>query len=186
MEKSRSTVALALVAAALTAGSAAAQEAPAAPPAARSDLRGFMLGVSFNGGVVGSRFDTERRTASAGFGVTLGYGLNDRVTLFTRGDYAYRASYFDVGARYSFGGASGALRPYVEGALSAVGSLRGGASVGGAALTGGAGLEYFVTPNLALDAGMRYSRGEWAPDVELGGGRQYASSRLGLGVRWRP
>ncbi|MET0395642.1 MAG: hypothetical protein ABW277_02335 [Longimicrobiaceae bacterium] len=65
-------------------------------------------------------------------------------------------------------------------------ALRDGIGVGGAALTGGAGLEYFVTPNLALDAGMRYSRGEWARDATLGGGRQYASSRLDLGVRWRP
>lgn len=186
MLKSRSMATLAILASAFSAASAAAQEAQPAPPAAQSDLRGFMLGVNVNGGVVGSRYGTERRTGSAGFGVTLGYGLNDRVTLFTRGDYAYRASYLDVGARYSFGEASGALRPYVEGALSAVGSLRGGARVGGAALTGGAGLEYFVTPNLALDAGMKYSRGEWAPDVELGGGRQYASSRLNLGVRWRP
>lgn len=185
MQKSRSTVALAVLAAALSAGSAAAQEAPAAPPAAQSDLRGFMLGVNFNGGVVGNSIGTER-TASGGLGVTLGYGLNDRVTLFTRGDYAYRASYLDVGARYSFGGASGALRPYVEGALSAVGRVRDGVGVGGAALTGGAGLEYFLAPGLALDAGMSYSRGEWARDVGLGGGRQYASSRLELGVRWRP
>jgi opacity protein-like surface antigen len=185
MKKSRPTLALAALAAALSAGSAAAQEAPAALAADQPDLRGFMLGLSFNGGVVGTGLPGGSRTA-AGFGVTLGYGMSDALTLFTRGDYAYGSTYVDVGARYSFGGASGALRPYVEGAFTGVGALRNGARFSGTALTGGAGLEYFLTPNLALDAGMSYSRGEWERAVERGGGTAVGVSRLNLGVRWRP
>ncbi len=185
MTKSRPTVALALVAAALAAGSAAAQEAPAAPPVAQSDLRGFMLGLNFNGGVAGTGLPSGNR-ASAGLGVTLGYGVSDRLTLFTRGDYAYSSTYLDVGARYSFGAAPGALRPYVEGAFTGVGALRGGARFSGTALTGGAGVEYFLSPNLGMDAGMSYSRGEWDRDIELGGGKVLGVSRLNLGIRWRP
>lgn len=200
MQNLRSTAALAVLAAALTAGPAAAQEAPVASPAEKSLLRGFMLGGSFNGGVVGRGMQGEI-TTSLGFGVTLGFGVSDRVTLFTRGDYAYRATFLDVGARYSLGGASSALRPYVEGAITgAATGLRTG-SFGepvearrirstAAALTAGAGVEYFVAPSLALDLGLGYSRGRWihtGPDeARTGASGDFSTPRLNLGIRWRP
>lgn len=200
MQKPRSKAALALLASAISAGSAAAQSVPAEAPASRSDLRGFMLGANFNGGVVGRGLQ-GRNTTSAGFGVTLGFGVSDRVTLFTRGDYAYRASYLDVGARYSFGGGSSALRPYVEAALTgAATGLRTGAfgepaaergiRSTAAALTAGAGLEYFVAPNLAIDLGLGYSKGRWIHtepgEARIGASGDFSTPRLNIGVRWRP
>lgn len=200
MQKSRSTLALVLVGGALWAGSAAAQSVPAEAPASRSDLRGFMLGASFNGGVAGHGYAPSSR-GSAGFGVTLGFGVSDRVTLFTRGDYGYRTTRLDVGARYSFGGASSALRPYVEGALTgAATGLRTGAfgepaaesgvRSTAAALTVGTGVEYFLAPNLALDLGVGYSRGRWIHiepgDEQVRGGSDFSTPRFNLGIRWRP
>lgn len=201
MQKSRSTLALALLAGTLSAGSAAAQSVPAAAPGSRSDLRGFVLGGSFSGGVVGRGSLQGGNTVSPGFGVTLGFGVSDRVTLFTRGDYAYRATYLDVGARYSFVGASSALRPYVEGAITgAATGLRGGAlgepagergiRSTAAALTAGAGVEYFVAPNLAVDLGLGYSRGRWIHtepgEARIGESGDFSTPRLNLGIRWRP
>lgn len=199
MQKPRSTLALALLAGALWAGSAAAQSVPADAPGSRSDLRGLLLGGSFSGGVAGMGMQGEN-TTSLGFGVTLGFGVSDRVTLFTRGDYAYRATYLDVGARYSFGGASSALRPYVEGALTgAATGLRGGGfgdpgergiRSTAAALTAGAGVEYFVAPNFALDLGLGYSRGRWIHTVpgeaRIGESGDFSTPRLNIGIRWRP
>lgn len=186
MQKSRSMVALAALAAALAAAPAAAQEAPGAPPLSeQSGLRGLLLGFNLNGGVEGTGLPSGSRTA-AGVGVTLGYGVSDALTLFTRGNYAYGSTSVDVGARYSFGGASGTLRPYVEGAFTGMGALRDGARFSGTALTGGAGVEYFLSPGLAVDAGISYSRGEWERAIEHGAGTALGVSRLNLGVRWRP
>lgn len=200
MQKSRSTLALVLFAGALSTGSAAAQSIPEDAPGSRSDLRGFMLGGSFSGGVAGMGLQGEK-TNSVGFGVTLGFGVSERVTLFTRGDYAYRATYLDVGARYSFGGASSALRPYVEGALTgAATGLRTGTfgepaedrriRSTAAALTAGAGVEYFLAPNLALDLGLGYSKGRWIHtgpgEARIGESGDFGTPRLNIGIRWRP
>jgi opacity protein-like surface antigen len=187
MNKSRSLVALALLAGAYPA--CAAAQAPGASED-RSDLRGLSLGLSLNGSATHSDAGAFRRQSAGGLGLTLGYGATDALTLFLRGDYTYRATYLDLGARYSFGASSSALRPYVEVAATGMGSSGAGLRSTGAALTGGVGLEYFVSRNLALDVGVGYSRGRWLGPEHAsapgGGGRDFGSPRLDLGLKWRP
>ena len=97
----------------------------------------------------------------------------------------------DVGARYSFGDTAARLRPYVEGAFTRTGTSAFSAPLDeprprshGYGLTGGAGVEYFVSPRVALDVGVSHSRGQFIAGPFDGDG--FASTRLNLGVKWRP
>jgi opacity protein-like surface antigen len=181
-----SLVAVALASAALAAGSAGAQ---VGSPPVQSGTRGFTLGLDLNGSAI------ERGTSAwprgAGLGLSLGYGVSERVSLFTRANLAYRMAHVDVGARFTFGGTESRLRPYVEGAFtrSATSAFvsptgEGPARSHGYGLTGGAGMEYFVSRRVAIDVGASYSRGEFTAGTFKG--ENFGSTRLNLGIKWRP
>lgn len=195
--KAASLAAVALVCAAFSAAPAAAQAASGADTV-QSDTRGLGVGVQFNGTGVESA-GAAGKVPGAGLGVTLSYGMTDALSVFARGSTGYRSSQLDVGARYRLGSPAASLRPYAEGAVTRFGSA-GGAPAGapavqsprawGVGVTVGAGVEYFISPRLALDLGVSHSRGAFDErPVEDGGAGfrdTFTSSRLQLGVTWRP
>jgi opacity protein-like surface antigen len=183
----RSLVAVTVVLSASTAGSVAAQSPSGTGLAS---VRGLSLGVSATASGIdadGHQFGPHN---GGGLSVALGYGATDAVTLFVRGTIAYQHAHYDAGARYSFGTPLSRVRPYLEGALTYTGSRERGLAVRGPALTAGAGLEYFLTRNLSLDAGFsyvqgRYTAGEGTREIpELGD--DFRSGRFSVGLKVRP
>lgn len=196
--KAASLVAAALVCAAFSAGPVAAQLGPG-PGVVRSDTRGLGIGVQFNGTGVSSDGDGFRTVSGAGMGLTLSYGMSDALSVFGRGSYGYRTTQLDLGARYRFGGASGALRPYVEGAVTRLGTVRPpdpralsqtSFNAEGLGMTVGAGVEYFISPRLAVDLGLSHTRGRFSDGTIVGEGsgvvEKFRSNRVQVGVTWRP
>jgi opacity protein-like surface antigen len=186
---------------------AAAQLDAPAPP--RSKTAGFNLGVFLNGSAVRVD-DSDVIESGAGGSVHLGYGFTENVSVFLRVNGAaiesddvpsgsYTMAHADIGVRYSFLGSSTAWRPFVQGAFSgrAVSIDEGNAGTldaRGPGFTAGAGLEYFVTPRVAVEAGLSYSFGEFN-EGRLNGGDwvdfedeafEATSSRFDLGVSWHP
>lgn len=192
---------LPLAATIVSAGAAAAQHA--APAANRADGRGPVVGLQLSGGGIHTDGVDDGRPAGGGLGLSLGYGVSDRVMLFARGSMGYRMAHVDVGARYRFGGANAALRPYVEGAFTRVGSssdvaepdvngvlVEGAYRAQGFGLTAGAGVEYAITRSLGLDVGVALSRGRFTT-AEVGGVERdirddFRTARVNVGLTWRP
>lgn len=139
----------------------------------RSNTEGFHIGL---GGSykhwASSYFNQldEIEPTGIGGGLNLGYGLNQHIELFATLDYHtfafknnwddYNMTIFGVGTRYNFGGTLQAIRPYVELAynyqymlISPV-NLNGQLfkyELSGGALSVGGGLNFFVTPRLAIN-----------------------------------
>lgn len=183
MKKLGMLAALATLTTALAAG-AAAQTGPI-----RSDTRGFGLGVNLHGSTIGAEGETGGK-ASSGLGLSLGYGTSEALTFFLRTDYGYRSTHLDLGARYSFGAPTAALRPYVEAGLTGSRTSRDALSATGFGVTGSVGAEYFVTRKLALDVGLGYSAGRWT-NVDFKGAevefdRNLTAPRVNIGLKWRP
>ena len=177
--------AIGAVAAALTAGPAAAQAGTN-----RSDTRGLGLGVSFNQSVMGVR-PRWIGNSESGVGLAIGYGVTDRLSVFARTDYAYRSAHLDAGVRYSFGSPRTALRPYAELAATRVGSTPAeGFRLAGYGATAGVGVEYFLTRKLELDVGTVHSEGSYTSREVAGkpvdGTGRFTSSRLNVGLKWHP
>lgn len=178
-------VTIGAVAAAFTAGSASAQAG-----ADQSSTRGLGVGLSFNQSAMGVNAPSRENTGS-GVGVAVGYGVNEHLSFFARTNYAYRSSHLDAGVRYSFGSPRAALRPYAELAATRVGSAPSEAlRRSGYGATAGVGVEYFFSRKLALDVGVVHSEGRYtSQEVEgkpLDGTVRFTSSRLNVGLKWRP
>lgn len=190
--KAASFVAAALASVALAAAPAAAQAGSAAEPL---DTRGLSVGVHLNRTAVNFQFDSDD-VLGAGGGVTVGYGLTNRLSAFARANTGYQSAQVDLGARYRLGSLNAVLRPYVEGAATRIGASREASgfnereSVWGTGATIGAGVEYFVSRNLAIDAGVVHTRGRFTEGTILKGGsgvsEKFISNRIQLGVTWRP
>lgn len=201
------TFALAATLAGTITTTAAAQMDTPAP--LRSKTAGFNLGVYLNGSAVQVE-DSDVIESGAGGSVHLGYGVTPNVSLFLRVNGAaiesddvpsgsYTMAHVDIGARYSFLGSSTAWRPFVQGAFNgrAVSIDEGSAGTldaRGPGFSAGAGLEYFVTPRVAVEAGLSYSFGEFN-EGRVDGGEwvdfeeesfNATSSRFDLGVSWHP
>jgi hypothetical protein len=179
-------VAAAALAAVFTAGELTAQA---------SRTQGGMAGVRLVGSVLTVDGETHQ---GAGLGFIVGIGFNPAVALYLNVDGVVLDGGLDnlwnveLGVRYTFGTNAQALRPFVN------------AGVGGAVLrfteesqrvdmrgpggTVGAGLNYFFTPGVALDAAFQLSAGRF--DNLLIDGRAFRMdehepftiSRLQLGV----
>lgn len=178
--KRLSLVVLAVASTAMAAGTAAAQ----AGGIERSDTRGPVVGINLNGSTLGAERATFRDARGAGLGLSLGYGVSDALSFFVRGNLAYRSGHFDLGARYTFGGADAALRPYVEAAATRAGTLQDDFRSDGTGATVGAGVEYFATRHVALDVGVAHSRGRFTNGFL--DGDDFASTRLNVGIKWHP
>jgi opacity protein-like surface antigen len=190
--KAASLVAATVACVALSTVPAAAQAGPGADP---PDTRGLSVGVHLNRTAVNFQFDSDD-VPGAGGGVTVGYGLTNRLSAFARASTGYQSTQVDLGARYRFGSPNGVLRPYVEGAMTRIGASREGSgfteagSAWGTGATVGAGVEYFVSRNLAIDAGVVHTRGRFSegtiPEGRFGVSEKFISNRIQLGVTWRP
>ncbi len=201
----RTLVLAATLAGTLSTTAAAQFDAPGAP---RSNTAGLNLGVFLNGSAIQAE-DSDVVESGGGVSLHLGYGVTPNVSLFMRvngaviqpsgADAEYALAHFDLGARYSFGGTALALRPFVQGAVSGRGFAADMGSQGtlqarGPGFTGGAGVEYFFNPNLALEAGLSLSFGEFNEGrmddsdwVDFGDDAFSAtSSRFDIGISWHP
>lgn len=201
------TFALAATLAGTVSTTAAAQMDAPAP--LRSKTAGFNVGVYLNGSAVKVE-DSDVVESGAGGTVHLGYGFTENVSLFLRVNAAaiesddvpsgsYAMAHVDMGARYSFLGSSTAWRPFVQAAfngraVSIDEEEAGTLDARGPGFSAGAGLEYFVTPRVAVEAGLSYSFGEFNEGRVNGGdwvdfedeAFEATSSRFDLGVSWHP
>lgn len=124
-------------------------------------------------------------------GLAIGYGVNDKLSVFARTNYAYRSGHLDAGVRYSFGSPRTALRPYAELAATRVGTAPAeGFRSSGYGATAGVGVEYFLNRKLALDVGIVHSEGRYTSrELEgrpVDGTSRFTSSRLNVGLKWHP
>ena len=94
---------------------------------AQSDTKGFSLG--FHLGAAAWTLNEYKVDAESGggAGLTLGYGVNQSITIFVNIDGAsiqpdtggnYGLAHFDLGAQFNFGSRRQAFRPYIEAALA--------------------------------------------------------------------
>ncbi|HEU4885971.1 MAG TPA: outer membrane beta-barrel protein [Longimicrobium sp.] len=192
-----------------TAAAAQAMEPGFDAAPARSNTAGFSLGVFLTGSAVRAE-ESDEIDSGPGGTVHLGYGINQNVSFFVRvtaaemqpaesGGESYAMAHADLGARYSFASPAAALRPYVQAAITGralsfdLGS-EGNLEARGSGFTGAAGLEYFITPRMGLEASLSYSIGKFS-EGRLGGGEwidfeddafDAVSSRFDLGFSWHP
>jgi outer membrane protein assembly factor BamA len=183
----RNLVSLAVVSIALSAGSVSAQLSPDQP--ARSDGRGFSLGMTLTGSRLSSAIEQSQAPTRSGLGLTLRYGVSEPVSVFLRYDYGYQHGQTALGARYTFGNASQALRPYVEAAASRGVMVDADRHGVGAGIIASAGLEYSLSREVALDVGVSHSAGRFTrmvvPHHEVRGREGYSSTGLNVGFRLR-
>ena len=177
---------------------------------------GFMLGASgiFAPGLTikGQDVETDIVTNSgAGAGIQLGYGFNRQFLLVTTLDAARQGSgiqgitgnfglvTLEVGARVSFPSASSRMTPYV---LGAVGARALGAKVkgdgdqiefsfSGGVVDVGGGLQYALSPRLALDSELRVGFGKFGQYEEDHDKQSITvdnsrSTRVRVGFSWYP
>lgn len=199
----------ALVLASAVAGTVAPAAAQFDEPAARSKTQGLNLGLSLSSTAAVVE-DADEADSGGGLSLQLGYGFNDNVSVFTKlsaavikaegfEDDQYALAHFDLGLRYSFGGTGSALRPFLQAAYSGRGmsmdlGSEGQLDMRGNGFTGGLGLEYFVSPKLAIEGSFSYTAGElnegrldgseWV-DLE-DAAMDLGSGRLDLGISWHP
>ena len=199
----RKLVLSALVAgAALTAGSLSAQ----------SNTSGFMLNLHLAGTSIGGTVEDAEMESGGGLGAIIGYGFNDRVTLYLNLDGAqmeyedgeeedlddgkYALATADIGVRFNFGDAGEKLRPYLNTGFAGV-VLADEAddfevSTSGAGLTLGGGIQYFFMPSLAFDGAIQFTTGSFTKgefdgeEEDFDTGIGFNHGRVQLGVTWHP
>ena len=196
-------------------GGAAHKEATrSAEPSGHS---GFMLGayaLTAPGVTIEGTGDTDGKVETnfgAGAGIQVGYAFSPRFMLFSDLDVAKQGStmdgaegsfglvHFDIGGRMSFPTTGQQLVPYV---MAAIGGRAVGAtvddgidsykmSISGASFSAGGGMQYFLSPKLALDGGVSLGFGKFdkqkirghKEDLEV---NNSLSTRVKMGVNWYP
>lgn len=177
--------------------------------AQRSNTAGFNLGLSLNG-TAAQVEDSDENDTGGGLSLHLGYGFSQSFQLFAQASAAsiesegfeddqFALAHFDVGGRFSFGNTSTPIRPYVQAAFSGRAAsfdlgADGTLDVRGSGLTAGGGLEYFVTPSLAIEGGLSFTFGEFNEGrlddgdwVDLEDAAfEMNTTRFDVGVSWHP
>lgn len=181
-----------------------AQEAGhSAAASMRSQTSGFMVGANLNASSLGG-WEQGGSDSGGGVGLRIGYGIS-RLVIFagldagtmTGGmqDAEYGLGLGEAGARYSLGRNSRPLRPYVQATALALVAIEGEGvnevTTGGSGFSVGAGIEYFVRRSLAVDFGLSRSRGSFSTVesrgmLETGHDIDYQTTRVTLGLNWRP
>lgn len=193
--------------AALSAGDLHAQVSTAA---------GLSLNAHLNGSSLEGEDDEEE--TGLGLGLALGYGFTENWSVFLNVDGAEvkydeedegnerTLGIVDLGVRYTFGGTDLRLRPYAQAAFSGVAErltldddfedVHVDITGSGTAFTAGAGLQYFFSPALALDASLQGTWGTFDEfDVDGEGldeddiefvESDFTAVRLQVGVTWHP
>jgi hypothetical protein len=187
-------------------------------PAASDRMKGFMLGVYTVGApgitLTGDDIDgTFATTFGPGAGATIGFGVTNRLSAYASFDIAkqktapddtpdgsWGLAHFEVGGRASLPLGTSSTIPYVTAgwgrrALAArlVDEDGDGVDVSfsGSMIAVGGGVEHFISPTLAIDAGVGLAFGTLS-DYEEGGDKvdfqldRTRSMRLRIGMTWRP
>jgi hypothetical protein len=200
--RTRTTLLVAVLVA--VSGSVAAAQQLEAP---RSKTNGFNVGIYLNGAALQVE-NVDEIDSGGGLGIRFGYGFNQNLEIVVDGQAAemstsgssatYTLAHFDLGARYSFGSAASAARPYFAASLSGrsasvpIGTTSLDIRGGGVGL--GGGLRYFFSPSFAIDGGLgltygSFSEGRIGSDAwqDLGGDSfNGTSTRLNVGLSWHP
>lgn len=165
----------------------------AAQPFAPSNTEGLFLQIALDaqsveygvggsssgtGETGGSTTESAWRSEGGGLALRAGYGVSSLVTLYggvsgarlehERGGSEHDFGAGEVGARFGFNRGR-ALRPYLDVALRAVVARSDAPDVEsrGGALALGAGVAYFLSPTVALDAALHVGRGRF-DEFDLG------------------
>lgn len=195
----------------LTALSALFLPASLVAQASSAPTRGFFAGLALHGTAIKIEDVSDSRESGGGATLKLGYGFTNLFSLYIEGSAASLdtgddedlvLSHFDLGARFSFNTASGALVPYAHVAVTGragrwddVQFAGSGSSneleISGAGLTLGGGLLIFFAPQWAFDANLAFTGGEFSSirygNVTVDGFEIDATStRFNVGVSWHP
>jgi hypothetical protein len=177
--------------------------------AQRSNTSGFNLGVYLSP-TAAEVEDADEADTGIGISLHLGYGFGEHFQVFARGAGAniesegfvndeFVLAHFDLGGRYSFATSASAVRPYLQAAFSGRAASfdlgnEGTLEVRGSGLTGGGGLEYFLSPSLAVEGGLSFTFGEFN-EGRLDDGDwedlddaafEINTTRLDIGISWHP
>ena len=180
---------------------------------ARANTSGFFLGLALNGSSI--RFDNESSSIESGGGVSaqVGWGFTKNFALLVDvsgaaissdgGDYGL--GQFELAGRWHFASPSRALVPFLEAGY--VGravvqndvvyfddfgnSLAGDFSLLGNAIGFGGGLQYHVSPAMALGGSLKWTVGNFTTvkldNVSVDGlDVKATTARLNLGFTWYP
>lgn len=169
----------------------------------RSNPVGLVLGAHLNGTALDGD-DFDEMESGGGLGLRLGYGFNRMFTLYLQADGAsmdapdmddaYTFGQGDLGLRLHFGDPTRSAIFYLDGAFTAwlarYDILGSDMDVTGAGFTLGGGLEYFFSPAFALDAGLKFTVGNF-DEVSYEGDSESVdldanSTRFNVGVSWYP
>jgi opacity protein-like surface antigen len=167
-------------------------------------------GVSISGPQIDGAFTTN---LGEGLGLLAGYGFNRTLGLFASLDVAKQATsdgtspsgtfglaHFEIGARANISTGSARTIPYVSASIGnralAASIVNDGEETNKLTISGhmfalGAGIQHFMSPHLALDAGVEYATGKLGHFDDDGGPydmpvNSSATTRLRVGVNWRP
>lgn len=178
---------------------------------ARSTTSGFHLGAGLNFSSIKVDEDEaigieSERESGAGINLSAGYNFTPQFGLVLNiaganissegGDYGL--GHADLAGRFSIANPASALVPYLELGVSSIALVDEDEDTGedvtvsGTGFTGAAGLNYFFSPKLALDANLRFSKGE-LDTIKIGGdsqtvddGVEVTTARLNIGISWFP
>ena len=196
----------ALAGAALCSGGARAQQ---------SDNTGLMVGVHVTGSSLGGTGAEAVLETGGGMGFRLGYGFNDRITLYAAGDAVvmeydadrapqpgaeYDAETYDFGLRVNFSNDWRAMRPYLLAAVTGIATTEQTAAAAegtetetwGNGLTIGGGVQFFVWRKLAIDIGYQATAGSFTErtvgdeDQAFARGIALMHQRGQIGLTWHP
>jgi opacity protein-like surface antigen len=187
---------------------ALATASTASAQGARSTTRGFHIGAGLNGSSIeisDSDFEDTERESGAGISLAAGYNFTPQFGLLLSvaganissedGDYALGQA--DIAARFSFANPARAFVPYLELGYTGLSAQQddtelGDVELSGSGFTGAAGLNYFFSPRLALDANIRFTAGEFNT-VKIGDqsvsdedGVEVNTGRFNVGLSWFP
>ena len=204
----RTAVALACGGLALTPLAVSAQQASAP----RANTEKLMLSLALDGASLSSDGLRDEDQSGGGFSAQVGWGFTRLFTLLAGASGAVLNPddneavlvHFDLLGRFSFTNPGRAWVPFVETGISARIAGQDDAVVevedepqtvdlemSGGGLTFGGGLQYHVTPAIALGASVRWTVGEFSTvkfnnDERDGFKMDATTTRLNLGITWRP
>jgi opacity protein-like surface antigen len=169
-----------------------------------------MLSLALGGASLSSDGLRDEHQSGGGFSAQLGWGFTRLFTLLADAsgavlnDEEHVLVHFDLLGRFNFTNPGRAWVPFVDAGISARIAGQDDAAVvvddetrtvdlemSGGGLTVGGGLEYYLTPAIALGASVRWTVGEFSTvkfnNVDIDGFKLDATTtRLDLRVTWRP
>ncbi|MGH7696305.1 MAG: outer membrane beta-barrel protein [Gemmatimonadaceae bacterium] len=171
-----------------------------------SGAKGFFLGLSLHGSsLTADDLDSDTQNGG-GLQLQLGWGFTPKLAIFLDGSAAsmdsdgesWILSHGDLGLRYHFASPGKSFVPFVEGAFTGwvgsqddvdFGTGTGDLEISGAGFTLGGGFLYFFNSRVALNAGVKWTKGEFDKvtfeNVSVEGlDIDATSARLNLGITW--